>query len=405
MRAGYPRPHRGEADRSASSTRGPVRNGLLVQKATVLRGATIEAVGPTRVALSLGGGGARGYAHIGVIEVLEERGYEIVAVAGTSMGALVGGLHAAGRLPEYADWVGGLTQRDVLRLLDPAVRGPGAIRGDKVLGRVAELLAGARIEDLRIPYTAVATDLFARREVWFQRGPVDAAIRASVALPTVFPPVVLNGRLLVDGGLMNPVPLDPLASVRADAVVAVSLAGVSGARGRAPEEESTERRPTEEWLDRFRRTAGQVLDREQLRTLTRRIGVGHPYAAGEPSDDDAAADAAARSGSDTRGGDGTGPSGTPEAELPDRDRVFDSLPTGLSTLDVVDLSLDAMQDLVTRYRHATFPPDLVITVPKNACRTLDFHKAPSMVELGRRVADEALDAATDLPPPSPRPPG
>ncbi len=182
-------------------------------------------MGHTRIALSLGGGGARGYAHIGVIEVLEERGYDVVAVAGTSMGALVGGLHAAGVLPEYARWVTGMSQRDVLRLLDPAVRGPSAIRGDKVLGRVAELLDGARIEDLPVPFTAVATDLLARREVWFQRGPVDAAIRASVALPTIFPPVMLNGRLLVDGGLMNPIPIDPLASVRADALVAGEVPG------------------------------------------------------------------------------------------------------------------------------------------------------------------------------------
>ncbi len=349
-------------------------------------------MGHTRIALSLGGGGARGYAHIGVIEVLDERGYEVVAVAGTSMGALVGGLHAAGVLPEYAAWVTGMSQRDVLRLLDPAVRGPSALRGDKVLGRVAELLDGARIENLPVPFTAVATDLLARREVWFQRGPVDAAIRASVALPTIFPPVMLNGRLLVDGGLMNPVPMDPLASVRADATVAVSLAGVSGQLGRAPEEASTENRPAEEWLERFRRTAAQVLDRDQLRALTRRLpggrapvadvrpGVGDPT--GEPLE--------------------VGAAGTPEATVPQGDTVFDTLPPGLTTLDVVDLSFDAMQDLVTRYRYATFPPDLVVTVPKNACRTLDFHKAAAMVELGRQCAEQALDAAPGFPVGSPR---
>ncbi len=352
--------------------------------------ATIGSMGHTRVALSLGGGGARGYAHIGVIEVLEERGYEVVAVAGTSMGALVGGLHAAGVLPEYAQWVTGMSQRDVLRLLDPAVRGPSAIRGDKVLGRVAELLDGARIEELPVPYTAVATDLLARREVWFQRGPVDAAIRASVALPTIFPPVMLNGRLLVDGGLMNPIPLDPLASVRADALVAVSLAGVPGEPARPPAEESTEQRPSEEWLDRFRRSAAQVLDRDQLRALTRRLHGGRSHADGRAYDEVALVDAPPE------------PSGTPEAELPDRDQVFDALPPDLTTLDVLDLSLDAMQDLVTRYRHATFPPDLVVTVPKNACRTLDFHKAAAMVELGRQRAEEALDTASGFPPATPR---
>ena len=347
---------------------------------------------PTRIALSLGGGGARGYAHIGVIEVLEERGYEVVAVAGTSMGALVGGLHAGGVLPEYTRWVTSMSQRDVLRLLDPTVRGPGAIRGDKVIGRVAELLDGARIEDLPIPFTAVATDLLARREVWFQRGPVDAAIRASVALPTVFPPVMLNGRLLVDGGLMNPIPLDPLASVRADALVAVSLAGVPGEPSRAPAVQSTERRPSEEWLERFRRSAAQVLDRDQVRAVSRRLPGGRAHPADhDEADDDIALDEVP-----------PGPTGTPEEDLPDRDRVFDALPPDLSTLDVLDLSFDAMQDLVTRYRHAAFPPDLLVTVPKNACRTLDFHKAATLVELGRRRAEQALDAAAGFPPAVPR---
>ena len=203
--------------------------------------------GPTRVALALGSGGARGYAHIGVIQALEERGYEIVSVAGTSMGALVGGLQAAGQLEAYTAWVTGLTQRDVLRLLDLSIKAPGAIRADKILARVSELLGGAVIEELPIPFTAVATDLLARKEVWFQRGPVDAAIRASIALPSVITPVMLNGRLLVDGGLMNPIPIAPTAASGADAVVAVSLAGeVEDPSGRAPAQESSEPRPVEE---------------------------------------------------------------------------------------------------------------------------------------------------------------
>lgn len=324
---------------------------------------------PTRIALALGGGGARGYAHIGVIQVLEEAGHEVVTVAGTSMGALVGGLHAAGRLPAYAEWVSGLTQRDVLRLLDPSVRAPGAIRGDKVLAVVSELLDGVHIQDLPIPYTAVATDLLARKEVWFQRGPVDVAIRASIALPSIFPPVMLNGRLLVDGGLMNPLPLAPMTSTDADATVAVSLSGdPSSPSGRAEERESSEPRPAEEWLERFRRSAAQVLDRDQRRALTRRLGGSRKntaaLAAGEP--------------------------------LPEEpEKVFETLPAGLGTLDVMELSLDAMQSLVTRYRLAGYPPDLLITIPKNACRTLDFHKGAEMIALGRAQAEAAL-ATQDL---------
>src|SRR3954468_13867645 len=143
------------------------------------RASTIPAMErPTRVALALGSGGARGYAHIGAIQVLEERGYEIVTIAGSSMGALVGGLCAAGKLPEYTEWVCGLSQFDVLRLLDLSLSAPGAIRAEKIFARVRELLDGVLIEDLPIPFTAVATDLAARKAVWFQRGPAQVAIRA-----------------------------------------------------------------------------------------------------------------------------------------------------------------------------------------------------------------------------------
>lgn len=321
--------------------------------------------GPTRIALALGSGGARGYAHIGVIQALEERGYEIVSVAGTSMGAVVGGLRAAGQLEAYTAWVTGLTQRDVLRLLDLSIKAPGAIRADKILARVSELLGGAVIEELPIPFTAVATDLLARKEVWFQRGPVDAAIRASIALPSVITPVVLNGRLLVDGGLMNPIPIAPTAASGADAVVAVSLAGdVDGPTERALALESAEPRPVEEWLDRFRRTTASVLDRDLVRLLAARLMPGR----------------------------GSTPTGEAEELL--EEEVFGTLPPGLRTFDVMELSLEAMQSLVTRYRLAGYAPDLLISIPKNACRTLDFHKAGEMIELGRELAGKALDQGT-----------
>lgn len=319
---------------------------------------------PTRVALSLGSGGARGYAHIGVIAALEERGYDVVCIAGTSMGAVVGGLHAAGKLDGYTDWVTDLNHRDLLRLLDPSIKAPGVIRADKILARVSELLGGARIEDLAIPFTAVATDLIARKEVWFQRGPVDVAIRASVALPSIIPPVMLNGRLLADGGLLNPIPIAPMASSNADVTVAVSLAGdPDGQSGRAAVQESADPRPAEEWMDRFRRTAAQVLDRELVRLVTSKLGAGRSTTPGNAAE---------------------------EVE----EEIFGALPPGLRTLDVMELSLDTLQSVVTRYRLAGYPPDLLITIPKNACRTLDFHKAPEMIALGRKLAHEALDRGT-----------
>jgi NTE family protein len=312
---------------------------------------------PTRVCLALGSGGARGYAHIGAIQVLEERGLQIVSIAGSSMGALVGAVHAAGALAEYTEWALDLTQLDVLRLLDLSLGAPGAIRAERVLARVQELIGGRLIEELPIPFTAVATDLVARREVWFQRGPVELAIRASIALPGIFSPVMHNGRLLVDGGLLNPIPIAPTVAAASDLTIAISLGGGRHGRvGGSAAQETAEPRPAEEWIERFRRGATHALDTDLARSLLTRFAT-----AGEDSAPDAV--------------------------------VEGTLPAGLSKFDVMNQSLEAMQEAVTRYRLAGFPPDLLVTVPKDACRTLDFHRAGTMIELGRRLTAEALDAA------------
>lgn len=325
--------------------------------------------GPTRVALALGSGGARGYAHIGVIQVLEERGYEIVGIAGTSMGAVVGGLYAAGRLDDYTDWVSSLGQRDVLRLLELSLKGPGAVRTEKIFDRVSELLGGAVIEELAIPFTAVATDLLTGKEVWFQQGPVDAAIRASTALPSFISPVVLNGRLLADGGLLNPIPVAATtASTTADLTVAVSLSDVSlTAGGSAPVTDSAEPRPTSEWWGRSRRTVEDLLDSELVRAVTGWFS----------SDAEAPAE---------------------EVADPESKRTpYGPLPPGLGTVDVMRLSLDALQQVVTRYRLAGYPPDLLVCIPKSSSRTLDFHRAREMIAVGRERTIEALDRQ-ELPP-------
>ncbi|HEX5946166.1 MAG TPA: patatin-like phospholipase family protein [Acidimicrobiales bacterium] len=342
----------------------------------------------TRVALALGSGGARGYAHIGVIEVLEERGFEIVSIAGSSMGALVGGLHAAGTLAPYTEWVRGLRQRDVVRLLDVSLSAPGAIRAEKILARVRELLAGALIEDLPIAFTAVATDLLARKEVWFQKGRVDVAIRASIAIPTVITPVMLNGRLLADGALTNPVPIAPTASAQADLTVAVSVAGDGRDQlGTTPVHETAEERPVEEWTERFRAGASQLLDRELVRTLRGRFGAASatPTAGIAPlAPSTTGATGAPATPAGTGGGAGTA--------APGHD-PFGALPAGLGKFDMMNESLDTMQSVLTRYRLAGFPPDVLVSVPRDSCRSLDFHRAAEMIAIGRKLAAEALDRA------------
>ncbi len=296
-----------------------------------------------RVALALGSGGARGYAHIGAIQVLHERNCEIVTVAGSSMGALIGGLHAAGKLDEFTEWALTLTQRDVLRLLDVAVSAPGAIRAEKIFARVTDLLGDTAIEDLVIPYTAVATDLLARRPVWFQRGPLVDAIRASTAIPGVLPPVMLNGRLLADGGIMDPVPLAPTAAVQSDFSLAISLGGERGLL--APLLETAEPRPIDEWLERFRRGTSNLLERESFRYLRDRFGSGDAGGTdAEGSDDEPAESEAADAG--------------PE--------WGEALPVGLGKLDVMNQALDAMQSVLTRFTLAAHPPDVYVEVSKRA---------------------------------------
>jgi NTE family protein len=311
---------------------------------------------PVRASLALGGGGARGYAHIGAIQVLEERGVEIVSVAGSSMGALVGALYAAGKLDEYTEWTKSLTQVQVLRLLDWSLTEPGMIRADKVFARMRDLLGPARIEDLGVPFTAVATDLFARKAVWFQEGPVETAVRASIAIPGVFTPLILNGRVLVDGGLMDPVPVAPTASSRADMTIAIDLGGErSQSQPGVAERETAEQRPVDLWIERFRRGAANLFDRDRVRSMqgTSADSSGDDHEFDEPSSDEAA-------------------------------------PAGLRGFDVMVQSLEAMQSLLTRFRLAGSPPDLLITVPKDACRTMDFHRGVEMIALGRELTIAAL---------------
>ncbi|WP_296666292.1 patatin-like phospholipase family protein [Demequina sp.] len=310
-----------------------------------------------RIALSLGSGGARGYAHIGVIDEIERRGWEIVGVAGASMGALVGGLWAAGGLPAYREWVEGMSRRDVLRMMDPAFKGAGAIRADRIMQRIDQILGGRVIEDLPVPYTAIATDLLSQSEVWFTSGPIVEAIRASIAIPMVFTPIQRDGRLLADGGILNPVPVIPLASVRADAIIAVNLAG-NARGGNAPGPPVD---PASGTFSRLRLPAFHVAEPGLVSMITDRL-----RSRGE-GDVDAAVEAAAVA------------------------------PGGISTLDVIDRSLQTLQNSVQRYRLAGYPPDVMVNVPSDACGTLDFHRATELIGLGSALAREAFDAWEDGP--------
>ncbi len=317
-----------------------------------------------RIALALGSGGARGYAHIGVINELTERGYDIVGVAGSSMGALVGGLHAAGKLDEFADWAGALTQRAVLRLLDPSLTSPGVLRAEKILDAVRDILGDVTIESLPIPYTSVATDLIAGKSVWLQRGPLDDAIRASIAIPGIFTPHVFDGRLLADGGILDPLPMAPLSAVNADMTIAVSLSGGDPAvRLSEPEP-----RVTTEWLGRMWRSTTALLD-----TSTAQRVMDSPAAKSVLS----RFSSSLEDGADTA--EALSDSGIPE------------LPR-LGSFEIMNRTIDIAQSALARHTLATYPPDLLIEVPRNACRSLEYHRAEEVIEIGQELAAAALDA-------------
>ncbi|MYL23810.1 patatin [Halomonas alkaliantarctica] len=317
-----------------------------------------------KVALVLGSGGARGYAHIGVIEALEARGFEIISVSGCSMGALIGGIYAAGKLPEYRDWVCQLDYLDVLKLVDVTWSPMGAMRANKVMQKLESLVGETQIEDLAIPVTTVATDLVRQREVWFQNGPLLRAIRASIAVPGVITPEHLGDQVLVDGGLLNPLPILPaVAAHEADLVVAVNVTAHSpqpvSLTDMLPEGTAEDTRSDDE-RERDESIGGWL---SEVRDATRRLWEGLGSLASENSSSESAEERGKRE---------------------------------WGKLDMILESFDITQAALAKYKIAGYPPDVLIEVPKTVCSAYEFHRANELIRLGRHLADKALDAS--LPP-------
>jgi NTE family protein len=175
------------------------------------------------VALVLSSGGARGCAHIGAIKVLDQNGYKITSVAGTSMGALVGGIYATGQLLQFEEWIRSLDIKEVLRLTDFSISKKGLVKGKKVIDKIKQIVPERNIEDLSIPFCAVATDIIEGTEAVFTEGNLYEAIRASISIPTVFQPVKIGNRYFVDGGLTNPIPVNRVKRHKDDLLVVVNV--------------------------------------------------------------------------------------------------------------------------------------------------------------------------------------
>lgn len=298
-----------------------------------------EIVPPT-IGLALGGGAARGWAHIGVVRTLIEAGYTIDLIAGTSMGAVVGGCHAAGKLDQLEAWARGLTRRRVFSMLDFSLGGAGMISGSRLQRLLEADLEKLQIEDLPIRFAAVATEITTGHEVWLTRGRLTDALRASYALPGVFEAVHVGGRWLMDGALVNPIPVSVARSLGARLVVAVNLNADMYGRGAVLPEH------------------GSDLSDEQI-----------PLSAAE---------------------------GKPELERELRARMAGppSIPT------VMMEAFNITQDRIARARLAGDPPDITIGPKLRQIGLFEFHRAEEAIEAGaeatRRILPDLAEASLAL---------
>lgn len=296
----------------------------------------------TSISLALGSGGARGLAHIGVIRRLEEAGFEIGYIAGTSIGALIGGIYAAGQLDEYENWARELTRGDMLRLLDFSFTRGSVIKGDKVIDAICELIGDQEIESLNIGFTAVATDMREQSEVWLSRGSLFDSIRASTAIPTLLSPLELDGRLLADGGLVNPIPIAPTLNHGASLTVAVDLNGPrEGIRSKDVIKPPA--KPKRQSNNRYAKKIAQFVDKMR------------------PSKDQEAKEA--RPG----------------------------------FLEMTTQTIEVMQNGIARLKMAAYKPDMVIRIPRDLCAFWEFDRASELIEFGYERASEAIDAYRQSP--------
>jgi len=296
------------------------------------------------VGLALGGGIARGFAHIGILRVLAKHGIEPDVVVGTSIGAVVGACYAAGKLDALDEWARGLTTRGVLGYLDVSLGGSGLMGGNRLAERLEGTLADTLIEDLPKRYAAIATELGTGHEIWLTRGRVVDAARASYALPGLFTPVRLGGRWLVDGALVNPVPVSAARALGARLVIAINLNSDMLGRG------------------------GTVSDHG-------------------PDDYDA------RLLSEMR----TRPAGLRRILSPEfllkRQLIGNRRSPNIASI-MID-SFNIMQDRVTRSRLAGDPPDVMIAPRTGKVGLFDFHRAKEAIEIGAQTAERAIPDIAD----------
>lgn len=287
------------------------------------------------VSLVLSSGGARGLAHVGVIEELENRGYHIDEIAGCSAGALVGGMYAAGKMPEFKDWICNLDRIDVFSLMDFTFSSRGFIKGEKVYNALKNVIKDCQIEDFDIAFSCNAVDYKTGEEVIFREGSLYAAIRASGSIPTVFQPAKFHRHELIDGGVLNPVPISLLKNFGQNLVIVVGLNGPDSAIIAPPKKDRQGRSfiSMPSWLRDYRNKMLQYF---------------------------------------------------PEQEKEEKS-------TSLSSFNLMTRAFDLLQDRFCELLVAQYPVDIVVHVARNQAGTLEFHRAAELIEIGRQKAIMAID--------------
>ncbi|NOQ23726.1 MAG: hypothetical protein GQ564_00045 [Bacteroidales bacterium] len=279
-----------------------------------------------KVSLVLSGGGARGIAHIGVIEELEKQGYEIVSVSGTSMGAVVGGVYALGKLKEFKNWLYTLDKMKVFNLVDFTFSSQGLVKGDKVFNTMKEFIKDDNIENLKIHFVATATDIINRKEVVFTQGSVFEAMRASVAIPTVFTPVKTDKGLLVDGGVLNNIPINHVKRTSNDLLIVVDVnADVPTLKPVISEKEVENNQSI--YLNKIKEFRDHL---HKISPLNHKEKLGY--------------------------------------------------------FDLIDKTISLMMHHMAQISLDTYNPDILINISRDTSSTFDFFKAEELVEIGRHEA-------------------
>ena len=279
------------------------------------------------VSLVLSSGGSKGLAHIGVINELEKQGFHISSVSGSSIGSVIGGLYAMGKLPEYTNWVKTLNRKGVWGLMDFTVSTNGLLKGEKVFDKMKTFIPDVPIEEMNIPFAAVATDIINEEEVVFTSGSFYEAIRASVAIPTIITPVKYKDTILVDGGVLNPVPIEHVARNKNDILVVVNLYG--------QRKNETKKSNVIE-----NKNQASVKIKGLLKSISKLIGSG-----------------------DRR---------------------------SLGYFSLLNVSVLAMVHKIAKQNIEISQPDILINIPYESSRTFDFHNAEKLIEMGENAASKEI---------------